>query len=176
MIPVLVVIEHSVVKEAVAYRSAEQLEAAFVAKNQEYGRETNSDEMDDGYVDLADATICMTWVGRPSTDDPREEATDYPVCDWRYEVSQDDTRLGYLDWVARKRECAVDRAADDIEPMVERYYVEWADGSQKGPYGIKEDAEWDADRSDGLVITVSVPVDEADEEEGDSNDSTTGLA
>lgn len=42
MIPVLVVVEHSIVKEAAAYRSAEQLEAAFVAKNQEYGRESYS--------------------------------------------------------------------------------------------------------------------------------------
>lgn len=104
MIPVLVTIKNSVVAEAVAYRSAEQLEAAFVQANRDYGRETNSDEMDNGYADIEDATLCMTWVVRPTTDDPWAEVPDYPVADWQYEVGNDDTRLGYLDWVAHKQE------------------------------------------------------------------------
>ena len=28
-----------------------------------------------------------------------DEDPDYPVADWKYEVANDDTRLGYADWV-----------------------------------------------------------------------------
>lgn len=33
------------------------------------------------------------------SDDP-----DYPISDWKYEVQNDDTRLGYLAWIERQRE------------------------------------------------------------------------
>ena len=33
-----------------------------------------------------------------------EEDDDYPVSDWKYEVRNDDTRLGYWEWVGAKRE------------------------------------------------------------------------
>ena len=29
----------------------------------------------------------------------RDQNTDYPLCDWRYAVDNDETRLGYWDWV-----------------------------------------------------------------------------
>jgi hypothetical protein len=29
---------------------------------------------------------------------------EYPSMDWRYEVANEDTRLGYWEWVAAKRE------------------------------------------------------------------------
>ena len=29
---------------------------------------------------------------------------DYPLSDWQYEVNNDDTRLGYWDWVAAQIE------------------------------------------------------------------------
>lgn len=32
------------------------------------------------------------------------EHRDYPAADWRYEVQNDDTRLGYWEWVAAKLE------------------------------------------------------------------------
>lgn len=35
----------------------------------------------------------------------------YPMSDWRHEVANEDTRLGYKEWVAHKVECA----ADDLE-------------------------------------------------------------
>lgn len=35
----------------------------------------------------------------PWSDDP-----DYPSDDWKYEVANDQTRRGYLDWVAAMRE------------------------------------------------------------------------
>lgn len=35
---------------------------------------------------------------------PWQENTDYPVRDWQYEVTNDDTRLGYQDWVDHKIE------------------------------------------------------------------------
>lgn len=33
-----------------------------------------------------------------------EENPDYPVADWRLEVQNDDTRLGYLEWVEHRKE------------------------------------------------------------------------
>jgi len=35
-----------------------------------------------------------------------DEDKQFPVEDWRYEVQNDDTRLGYLEWVSHKREDA----------------------------------------------------------------------
>lgn len=32
-----------------------------------------------------------------------DEASDYPVSDWKYEVQNDDTRLGYREWVENER-------------------------------------------------------------------------
>jgi hypothetical protein len=37
------------------------------------------------------------------------EIANYPRADWKYEVANDDTVLGYWDWVAAKQ-------ADDDEP------------------------------------------------------------
>jgi len=34
---------------------------------------------------------------------PWEEDQKYPVADWKYEVANDDTRSGYVDWVRSKR-------------------------------------------------------------------------
>lgn len=33
----------------------------------------------------------------------------HPVEDWQFEVSNDDTRLGYWDWVINQRELATDK-------------------------------------------------------------------
>ena len=33
-----------------------------------------------------------------------DEADDFPLCDWQTEVANDDTRLGYWDWVRAQRE------------------------------------------------------------------------
>ena len=33
-----------------------------------------------------------------------DENPDYPVSDWREEVANDDTRLGYRDWWTNKQE------------------------------------------------------------------------
>ena len=32
------------------------------------------------------------------------EDPDYPVADWKYEVANDDTRLGYWEWVENQKE------------------------------------------------------------------------
>ena len=108
IVPLLVTIKDNVVYSAVAYRDAEQLEAAFIAENEAYGRETNDHEMDDGYADLEDATLCMVWATRPEDDDLWAKHTDFTLQDWRDEVLNDDTRLGYLDWVAHQREIAAE--------------------------------------------------------------------
>lgn len=38
-----------------------------------------------------------------TSDDLWREDPDYPLEDWRYEVANDDTRQGYLDWVAHQK-------------------------------------------------------------------------
>jgi hypothetical protein len=35
-----------------------------------------------------------------------DEDSEFPVADWRYEIANDDTRLGYREWVEHQRECA----------------------------------------------------------------------
>jgi hypothetical protein len=37
-----------------------------------------------------------------------DEHADYPVADWRHEVAEDNTRLGYIDWVNHQQEAAAD--------------------------------------------------------------------
>ncbi len=34
----------------------------------------------------------------------RDEDADYPLADWRYDVANNDTRLGYRDWVEHNKE------------------------------------------------------------------------
>jgi len=36
--------------------------------------------------------------------DPWSDDPDYPVADWQREVANGDTRLGYADWVAGRRD------------------------------------------------------------------------
>ena len=40
--------------------------------------------------------------------------TDYPLSDWQYEVANGDTRLGYQDWLAVKRQFAEDEIGNDL--------------------------------------------------------------
>ena len=35
-----------------------------------------------------------------------DEDPDYPVCDWKWEVDDDETRLGYAEWVASQKDKA----------------------------------------------------------------------
>jgi hypothetical protein len=50
-----------------------------------------------------------------------EENTKYPLGDWRYDVSNDATRLGYADWVAHNLESH--QPAITNEDWVEIYYA-----------------------------------------------------
>lgn len=43
--------------------------------------------------------------------DPWADDPDHPVADWKTEVANDDTRLGYLDWVESRRALAVEIGA-----------------------------------------------------------------
>lgn len=43
----------------------------------------------------------------PSTD-PWAEVPEFPVSDWKDEVANDETRLGYRAWVEHQREAQVD--------------------------------------------------------------------
>lgn len=71
-------------------------------------------ERSDAYPDLTggDEAITATFpAGATVTalpDDHWASDPDYPVGDWQFEVSNDDTRLGYWDWVANKRDLADD--------------------------------------------------------------------
>lgn len=38
-----------------------------------------------------------------------DEDPNFPVADWRYEVGNDNTRLGYRDWVASQRDQEEDK-------------------------------------------------------------------
>jgi hypothetical protein len=38
--------------------------------------------------------------------DPWIDDPDYPPADWQYEVANDDTRLGYADWVQSQKDMA----------------------------------------------------------------------
>jgi hypothetical protein len=61
--PLLVVIKNNVVKSAVLYKSAEQLEKAFTEECFSYGVEPTDANFDNGYMELEDGTsINMTWV------------------------------------------------------------------------------------------------------------------
>lgn len=48
-----------------------------------------------------------------------EEDDEYPEADWRYEVANEDTRLGYEDWVEHKREADMPR--DNFEAWRSQY-------------------------------------------------------
>jgi hypothetical protein len=63
-----------------------------------------------GQLDYYKETGC--WVGwrsslveRPGTNPgPWSEDPDYPVSDWQFEVRNNDTRLGYREWVEHRKE------------------------------------------------------------------------
>lgn len=44
------------------------------------------------------------WGGVPRPDDIWADDPEYPVSDWQLEVANDDTRLGYWQWVEAQRE------------------------------------------------------------------------
>lgn len=69
MVPCLVTIKNGVVDYIKICKDSADLEARFEKKNRDHGRETNSEEMDDGYVELEDVTICMTWADSPDSPD-----------------------------------------------------------------------------------------------------------
>jgi hypothetical protein len=39
---------------------------------------------------------------------PWAENPDHPLSDWKAEVADDDTRLGYADWLAARRDTVTD--------------------------------------------------------------------
>ena len=64
-IPLLVTIKNGVVDEAVIAEDGQHVEQLFIQECSLYGRETNSDELANGYVELEDVTICITWAFPP---------------------------------------------------------------------------------------------------------------
>lgn len=62
MIPLVIVLKNGVVDEATIFQNEIDAETRFITENVDRGRDTNSDELDNGYVELEDATICLTWA------------------------------------------------------------------------------------------------------------------
>lgn len=74
----------------------------------------NRDEIED-YLGRRAAIIAekrQSWTG----EDPWEDHPDHPSSDWMYEVSNGDTRRGYVDWVQARMEAARDDDLDLPEP------------------------------------------------------------
>lgn len=64
-VPILVTVVNGVVQDIEICTDRAHLEQRFREENQKYGRETNEAEMDNGYVELEDATICMCSAKSP---------------------------------------------------------------------------------------------------------------
>ncbi len=50
----------------------------------------------------------LYWMSAPSRTETVGD--EFPVVDWQYEVANEDTRLGYDDWVAHRQEAKNDDA------------------------------------------------------------------
>lgn len=81
---------------------------------------------------------------------------DYPVEDWQYEVQNDDTRLGYGEWVEAKKEAAEELRPDPAWPTytVERRLMErrivWSRLSLQAP-----------DRESAIEIATEMALDDS---------------
>ena len=64
LVPVLVTIKNGVVDGVTIARDEEHLEELFLKENQDYGREPHDAEYENGYAELEDVTICMTWANK----------------------------------------------------------------------------------------------------------------
>lgn len=91
---------------AVAAETAEQA----IAETQ---RELDQEGWDSVVDDDGEYAECYSTVvkcegqltGQPAADtDYWMDDPEYPSADWKYEVANDDTRLGYWEWVASRRE------------------------------------------------------------------------
>ena len=100
---------------AVAAETAEQaiadLHARGLVANKQ--RELDQEGWDSVVDDDGEYAECYSVVikcegqltGQPAADtDYWMDDPEYPSADWKYEVANDDTRLGYWEWVASRRE------------------------------------------------------------------------
>jgi hypothetical protein len=71
------------------------------------------------------------------------ENPNYPIRDWRYEVANDDTRLGYLAWVAHQEEEKANRRPPEIIKVNPRgwWYQDERNDNWYGPFDTPEEAE-----------------------------------
>src|SRR3546814_10527757 len=44
----------------------------------------------------------ISIASAPEEQGPWSRRAGHPLADWKYEISNDDTRLGYLDWIAAR--------------------------------------------------------------------------
>lgn len=62
MIPTLVVIRNGVVDKVIICNDATTLENLFHEESIDRGRPPTQQELDNGYAELEDTTICMSWA------------------------------------------------------------------------------------------------------------------
>lgn len=65
------------------------------------------------------------------------QAPDYPLEDWQYEVANDDTRLGYWDWVlCQKEQADEERARNSGQLVYELCLPGYPDDAGEGKDGV----------------------------------------
>lgn len=107
------------------------------------------DDFEDFEVDVATITPIVAppadelWL----PDDLWAAHDEYPVCDWQHEVNNDDTRLGYIDWV--NHQLHLDDFETEVQPAAptKKYHVHLIETVEYDVYveaSNKEDAEEEA--------------------------------
>lgn len=104
---------YGTIVEAESYAEAEELCRAEMKATliEEWGEDDISeDELTDRDMNwhLVDCFDLDAFIEdkRRKPEDPWAAAEDYPVEQWQHEVAEDDTRLGYWDWVQHQKDMA----------------------------------------------------------------------
>ena len=79
---------------------------------------------------------------------------DYPVSEWQYEVANDDTRLGYWEWVEWVREIA---AQDEADNETEEAKQERLSQRPAAPVTVNSFIDWMEETIDTFAATFHTP-------------------
>lgn len=115
-------------------------------------REVVANDIKNSTVSLDDGTV----LPKPTDSDPWKEHDNYPVKDWQHEVSENNTRLGYQDWVKHQREAKIYVCSDcgkdlTVPNSVEREYISKDEGpSMFGKGHYDSNGNYDPDNSTDL--------------------------
>jgi hypothetical protein len=64
MVPTLVIIQECVVSLVLICKDKEQLEAKFKEHAKRFNFEVTDDDLDNGYIEFSNGSICMSWAER----------------------------------------------------------------------------------------------------------------